>query len=732
MALAGFVLMQLSSQAAEVAQWDVFEATYKTAKVYQNPFMEVEVDVVFTHGEKKWVVPAFWAGGGTWKVRFAAPTQGEYQFRVQCTDKANTELNGKDQVLRVKAYTGDNPLVKHGAVGISGNKRHFAHADGTPFLWLADTWWKNLCKRMTWEGFQELTADRKAKGFSVVQIVCGQYPDEGFFEPRWENEGGMPYLKQDFTVVNPKYFEYSDRRLRHLFDAGIMPAIVGAWGRADCDGMKRIGVEGLKRHWRNLVARYGAYSPCWMLGGEIPEETKWGIGPWAEVARYLRKIDPYQRPVTAHTAHGRRGQSGDEVVIDFDMVGGNHDATIAVQPVTLGILTKAWATMPPMPVLVGETCYEGHMQQGFQDVQRHIFWMYMLNGAAGQTYGAAGIWHASVDGDPGVSGAFNGQVYDFTTWKEGMAYPGAAQIGLGKKLLEKYPWWRFEAHPEWAPGCYAAGIPGELRVIYLPRRNIYNWSGPEIQNLEAGVNWRLYYWDPVNAKRYDKGTAGFIEPAPQVLKGHSKPLLFADSFEGDKAAAWKDHGTPTRRENGKLIGGAGMVSVVGKIEGCDLMASVDANSNAEAGVILRFQNADNYLVGLYSPLLKSIFLHDRKNGQWGNQLGRVAVPDAGPRIHLAVAARGEHAVLELSDGKNRYQTPVVKVGNPPKGKAGLWLYQVGERQEFGKFEVSKANFEVPVKAAAESPKIVIANGKFTAPNVPSPQDWVLVMERVKP
>jgi len=31
---------------------------------------------------------------------------------------------------------------------------------------------------MTWEGFQELTLDRKAKGFSVVQIVCRPNPDE--------------------------------------------------------------------------------------------------------------------------------------------------------------------------------------------------------------------------------------------------------------------------------------------------------------------------------------------------------------------------------------------------------------------------------------------------------------------------------------------------------------------------------------------------------------------------
>ena len=31
------------------------------------------------------------------------------------------------------------------------------------------------------------------------------------------------------------------------------------------------------------------------------------------------------------------------------------------------------------------------MQTNFQDVQRHLLWSFMLSGAAGHTYGAAGI-----------------------------------------------------------------------------------------------------------------------------------------------------------------------------------------------------------------------------------------------------------------------------------------------------------------------------------------------------
>jgi hypothetical protein len=307
------------------------------------------------------------------------------------------------------------------------------------------------------------------------------------------------------SVINPKYFDYADRRLQHLADAGIMPAIVGAWGRGDCNSMEKFGVASLKRHWRYLIARYGAYPVIWILGGEIPEETKAGKGPWAEVATYLRSIDPYRHPLTCHTIHGRRLSEGVAPVIDFDMVGGSHDERKAVAPESVAIISSAYATKPQMPVLVGETCYEGHMQQGFGDTQRRIFWQSILSGTAGHTYGAAGVWHAGVECDHGNWGAWGRQPYDFTTWKEGMNYPGATQLGLGAKLLANYPWHQFQPHPEWAPGAYAAGIPGEVRFIYLPRRNIYNWDGVEVKDLQPDRDWHAFYFDPATGRKFDQG-----------------------------------------------------------------------------------------------------------------------------------------------------------------------------------------------------------------------------------
>jgi hypothetical protein len=64
----------------------------------------------------------------------------------------------------------------------------------------------------------------------------------------------------------------------------------------------------------------------------------------------------------------------------------------------------------------------------------------------------------------------------------------------------RYPWWRFEPHPEWVDPHwdeknywmpFAAGIPGELRVIFIPTL----WNLPLMKSLEPGP-WRGFFFDP--------------------------------------------------------------------------------------------------------------------------------------------------------------------------------------------------------------------------------------------
>ncbi len=73
----------------------------------RNPFDEAVLDAVVTGPEgSEQVVPAFWAGGDMWKVRFASPTVGSYHLRSKCSDVANQGMHGQQVELEVIPYRG--------------------------------------------------------------------------------------------------------------------------------------------------------------------------------------------------------------------------------------------------------------------------------------------------------------------------------------------------------------------------------------------------------------------------------------------------------------------------------------------------------------------------------------------------------------------------------------------------------------------------------------------------
>jgi hypothetical protein len=505
---------------------NVAEINLVSKKTYRNPFQDIELDALITQPDGKQLrVPAFWAGDNRWSFRYSSPQPGVATWRTECSDKKNSGLHGVKGKIEVVPYSGNNLLYLHGPIQVAKDQRHFAHADGTPFFWLGDTWWKGLAKRLPWEGFQQLTADRKTKGFTVVQIIAGPYPDEPPFDPRWGNEGGMPY-ENNYERINPAYFDYADRRIKCLVDSGLIPAVLGGWGWH----MPSIGVEKMNRHWRYLVARYAAYPVAWIAGGEAGGEE------WTAVAKYLRNIDPHRRLVTMHPYPGSgRKHVTDDSVLTFDMVQTGHGGFFganspygvwqATAANTVSKVMSAYSKTPSMPVVVGEVTYEGHMMTNGGEVQRQVFWSSILSGSAGHTYGAGGIWQMNSETERGAE-------YEFTPWYEAMHLPGATQLSLGKKLLEEYPWWQFEPHPEWVDPhstCllelhdqwyddeklyqerggrwdlpYAAGIPGQVRFIFIPG-HYYDWTAPTIKQLERDVPYQAFLFDPAKGKRYNLG-----------------------------------------------------------------------------------------------------------------------------------------------------------------------------------------------------------------------------------
>lgn len=488
------------------------EWSLRSGKAYGDPFNEVELDVVFeTPSGVEQRVPAYWAGEQTWGVRYASPELGLHRFRSACSDEANPDLHGVEGTLEVSPYEGGNRLRKHGPLKVAARGTHLEHLDGTPFFWLGDTWWMGLVQRLRWpQDFQALVADRVAKGFTVVQIVAGLYPDMPAFDPRGANDAGFPWT-EDYSRINPAYFDAADLRINWLVDRGFVPCIVGAWGYH----LEFAGEEALKKHWRYLVARYGALPVVWCLAGEVlmpyylseyrdsrDEYARAARTAWESIGRYLREIDPYGRVTTVHPGGGGGMSSRemiDEQLVDFDMCHTGHSNRNSF-PGTIRQIVASVSRTPRLPVLNGEVCYEGIVSWAWQDVQRLMFWGCMLSGACGHTYGANGIWQVNCRGAP-FGPSPHGNSWGDTPWDEAAQLPGSRQLGLGKRLLERYRWWLFEPHPEWVDPHwsednfmlpFAAGIPGEVRVIFMPT------FAPvaTVNDLELGVEYRASYFNP--------------------------------------------------------------------------------------------------------------------------------------------------------------------------------------------------------------------------------------------
>ncbi|HKW96255.1 MAG TPA: DUF4038 domain-containing protein [Bryobacteraceae bacterium] len=492
------------------------EWAYSSGKSYSDAFHQVTLDVIFQDAAgREWRVPAFWSGENVWRVRYAAPAPGKYTHRSMCNDTANPDLHNVTGVLEVTPYTGENPLYKHGPVRVRSNRRHFEHTDGTPFFWFADTWWMGLTKRLAWPSdFRILAADRVRKGFNVVQIVAGLYPDMPQFDPRGANEAGFPWQK-DYTRINPAYFDAADLRIEYLAGQGIAPCVVAAWGYY----LPILGIERMKQHWRNLVARWAAYPVIWCLAGEGTMPYYLSTGKehdralqkrgWTEIARYLRNIDPFHRPVTIHPSETARDTVDDPAVLDFDMLQTGHSDRASI-PNTVKRVTGSLERLPKMPVIDGEVCYEGIMEASRQEIQRFMFWACILSGAAGHTYGANGIWQVNTKEHP-FGPSPHGRSWGDTPWDVAYQLPGSQQLGMAKALLMRFPWWRIEPHPEWVEPhwtdanylrAYAAGIPAELRIVFLPAPG----AAPKLQQLEPAITWHAFFFNPATGKEHEIGT----------------------------------------------------------------------------------------------------------------------------------------------------------------------------------------------------------------------------------
>ncbi len=143
-------------------------------------------------------------------------------------------------------------------------------------------------------------------------------------------------------------------------------------------------------------------------------------------------------------------------------------------------------------------------------VQRQMMWGCMLCGCGGFTYGAQGLFQFNRREEP-YGYLPHGVCWGIEPWEDVYLLPGSDQVGIARKLLERFEWWRFEPHPDWVEphasqdDCfnpYAAGLDGVVRVFYFPTP-IFPWTKPVwLTALTPQQSYRGHFFDVVGGKDY--------------------------------------------------------------------------------------------------------------------------------------------------------------------------------------------------------------------------------------
>ncbi len=488
-ALAAVVLAAAVAVAQEGPRvWEPQELTLKAQGAYANPYVDGLdlVQVRFRGPDKQaYSIAGFWDGADTWKVRFAPPAPGRWSYESSSRDAG---LNGVRGAFECTSWTerekADN-RTRRGFIRVAKSgpraSRYFEHADGTPFLWIGDTWWAWPKKGIPFDRFRRLADDRAEKGFTVGQM---------FFSGRsWllDDDREMPDLDQIRKVE--RFIEYANSK-------GITVWIHAWWSGKD---LAKIRPEKIRRWWRYVIHRLGAYNVVWVLAGEYNMDNYGGLGLpfWKNLGEMVREEDPYRRIIGVHpTPPGWQGGadapqwSTGEVLhrerwLDYNQIQTGHARWR--NEMIPALISSDYARRPVKPVVVTEPWYEFARGNPPAEDVRFGAWSAMLSGAAGHTYGGGHVWWASVPEAPADVGSWPIEPVDVNT----LDYPGAAGIGFLAKFLGGMRWWLLEPHPELLsgnPSRFCAAIPGEAYAAYL------RWGGAANIDLRRASGQFAFRW----------------------------------------------------------------------------------------------------------------------------------------------------------------------------------------------------------------------------------------------
>lgn len=315
--------------------WVAEEIVLVSAEAAES-FLDKEINLTLTHEDGTTLtIPGFWDGGKIYRIRYALPKAGVWNYAVTCSDVFDTMLQVEGTVL-CTAYTGNLDIYKHGFLKTVKGTRYFMYNDGTPFFYLGDTHWalgqEAKDEEATFTGYTADASGTFASGIrytgnqadsvtvSFAEKLAQTRVKQGFTVIQSEPLGAAFALENGITDADIAGLRQFDATFKAIADAGLvhanaefffpsqMSVMIDAFGGVDkskilcySDDMGNVISEGeynqnpeqavhvdgtnhiiydyqdsvyeyMDKLTRYWVARYGAYPVMWTLGQEVDND----------------------------------------------------------------------------------------------------------------------------------------------------------------------------------------------------------------------------------------------------------------------------------------------------------------------------------------------------------------------------------------------------------------------------------------------------------------------------
>ncbi len=380
----GILLILLAARATgdttpHVERWGLWDMTLD-GPANGNPYVEVRLTATFERGDRRIIVPGFWDGGDTYRIRFSPPEEGEWRF---VTGSNRPEMDGRRGKLTAVAPAGTN----HGPVQIFKTSC-LRYADGSPYHQFGTT-----CYAWTHQpdALQRQTLRTLADApFNKIRFCV--FPKSYAYntnEPSLVPFARRPDRTFDFDRPDPTFWRQFEGRILDLQRLGIEADII-LWHPYDRWGFSEMLKEQDDRYLRYSIARLSAFrNVWWSLANEYdlmaPGAMKGHRGnktmeDWDRFFQILQQEDPHQRLRSIHNCRG---------FYDHTRPWVTH-ASLQTSDMNAGIRFRAQFGKP---VIYDECKYEGDVPQGWGNLtpreMMQRFWLGTLGGCYvghGETY----------------------------------------------------------------------------------------------------------------------------------------------------------------------------------------------------------------------------------------------------------------------------------------------------------------------------------------------------------